>query len=250
MIFEKPQKGNPHQLVIKQHVFPVASIERFAALDGCVRVVLLKCGEIKRLKPNNSLFCAQRSWDDSIERGRIKKIEDKFQVIASRLVGGHILVVDDVDNDALNEFYAIWSLRFHRRANPISDVVINIVSPSKNYTKDQLEKLEKHGIIGVRPDGSLPGRQIAGVQLSLDIDRMRNSMANVRWGVLRSENAEFLVPDNYFNAAIIPLAPNMCLSLQGENKTITDEEVREVNRLAIQSSRDYFFARDLAKCPQ
>ena len=37
---KKPQKGNPHELTVKQHCFPRRSIERFANKDGIVNVWL------------------------------------------------------------------------------------------------------------------------------------------------------------------------------------------------------------------
>jgi len=58
MKYKKPQKGNPHQLTVKQHCFPARSIARFADSEGCVEVKLIKQDKKLKLK--------------EVNRGRIK----------------------------------------------------------------------------------------------------------------------------------------------------------------------------------
>lgn len=67
---------------------------------------------------------------------------------------------------------------------------------------------------------------------------------------MRVKKGEFLVPDNFSNARIVPISPTICLFSQSENAVISEKEVAELNRLAIESSNEYFFARDLSKCPR
>jgi hypothetical protein len=56
--FEKPQKGNPHRLPVKQHVWPRDSIARFA--DGTSMVCLFDKvrNKARQAKPDDDIFCA------------------------------------------------------------------------------------------------------------------------------------------------------------------------------------------------
>ena len=54
-----------------QHVFPVASIARFAQDDGRVNVQLLAHGRAVRLRPNDVLFCARRVWKPKSAKRRL-----------------------------------------------------------------------------------------------------------------------------------------------------------------------------------
>jgi hypothetical protein len=79
MKYEKPQSGNPHELPVKQHVFPAASIARFTQGDGCVSVYLIKHKKEILVKPDDQIFCARWVWDYRAEIGFMKQIEDKNQ---------------------------------------------------------------------------------------------------------------------------------------------------------------------------
>jgi hypothetical protein len=69
------------------------------------------------------------------------------------------------------------------------------------------------------------------------------------WGILRSDGAEFLVPDNAINVAMIPVSPTICLVLAGDDRNINPMEVAQINRLFAEFSYRYYFARDLDRCP-
>ena len=60
MKYEKPQKGNPHELTICQHTFPAKSIARFTNKSGIVEVKLIVESKNIKLKPKDMLFCARR----------------------------------------------------------------------------------------------------------------------------------------------------------------------------------------------
>ena len=74
-------------------------------------------------------------------------------------------------------------------------------------------------------------------------------MNNVQWGIIRAFEGQFVVPDIFSNATILPVTPNICFSSQKNNDFIDINEVAQINRLAIESSYKYFFANDLSKCP-
>lgn len=85
---EKPQKKNRHLLTVSQHVLPLASIARFADAEGRVSLHDLARRKVRLAKPNDNIFCAMRAWDQQAERGYMKRIEDEFQHLASKVIEG------------------------------------------------------------------------------------------------------------------------------------------------------------------
>jgi hypothetical protein len=106
------QKGNPHQLVVRQHIFPKRSIERYC--DKFSTVAILMLPDLKQLpvKPKNPVFCVERLWDEGTEKGCGKRIEDEFQAVVERVLKG--TNPDPVyDSQILTEFYFLWRIRHH-----------------------------------------------------------------------------------------------------------------------------------------
>ena len=111
MEYEKTQKGNLHQLTIKQHCFPMRSIERFACSGGLVDVQ--RGVKNFRLKPDHLLFCARRAWDQRVESGFMKGIEDVYQELAEKIVNGVVYKLSKSDQEKFTDMYALWNIRFH-----------------------------------------------------------------------------------------------------------------------------------------
>lgn len=63
---------------------------------------------------------------------------------------------------------------------------------------------------------------------------------------------EFVVPDNFFKWLFVPLSPTVCLCAHPEvnPSRLHRDGVAVINRLAIEASIDYYFARDLDHYPQ
>src|ERR1700730_17538642 len=95
--FEKPRKGNPNRLTIKQHVLPAASIARFADAKGGVWVHDLIRGKRRVTHRNDVIFCAQRAWDQRSESGFMKRIEDAFQSLAEMIIAGIVAKISHTD---------------------------------------------------------------------------------------------------------------------------------------------------------
>jgi hypothetical protein len=77
--FEKPQKGNPHQLPVMQHVWPLESIARFADGNGVVCLFDKVRNKLRQAKPDDDIFCAKRVWDRRAECGYMKGITSSVQ---------------------------------------------------------------------------------------------------------------------------------------------------------------------------
>jgi len=248
MKYEKPQKGNPHKLTYRQHVFPVASIDRFSNADGRVSLFQIGCKKTLSIKSDNEIFCAMRVWNQRAEHGYMKDIEDQFQVLADAIIKTPELNFGKTENNVISSFFSLWSARVKFKNNPLPDQIMKGVTGGC-WTKDEEEVFERHHCHFVRENSSVPSRDMAGLYIQTEIDAMCATLANAQWGLIRAAQGEFIVPDCCPNM-IIPLTPTSCLVNQGVSGIILQENVVEINRYAIAASREYYFARDLSKCPQ
>jgi hypothetical protein len=250
MKHEKTQTGNPHQLTVSQHTFPAGSISWFTCDDGRVEVYLIDQKKIIRLKPDNQLFCAKRVWDQRAESGFMKEIEDKYQTLAEHVILGNITTLDVGNTKIVTDMFAIWNIREHNRSSHVKDQKIEGLNVSRHFTKDEQELLEKNHIGVIRQDLTISGRHIAGLHIQLSLLKVRKQMQDAHWGILRASEGQFIVPDDFSNAEVLPLSPSICFFSQREDSVIKKEEVREINQLAIKSSKKYYFANVLNECPK
>lgn len=249
MSYEKPQKGNPHGLTVNQHTFPYASIARYANTDGCVSFSSVRIAKCLKLRPDDRLFCAKRTWDQRAEEGYMKEIEDNFQSLAEAILDGRVAKIGFFEKPVVNYFFALWNIRTHRKHQPIQDVKLRGERPERCLTKNEQELLEKHHIGFVRPDMTVPGRQMAGINIQMNLDIAHEQLNDARWGILRSIDGEFIVPDNFSSVRIVPISPTVCLYSHSTNDVISREKVAEINRHAVVSSVEYVFATDFSACP-
>lgn len=246
MKLDEPQKGNPNRLVRYQHVFPSMSINRFSAPDGCVEIA--RKGKVFRGKPHDKLFCAHRAWNEKTERFTFKKIEDRFQAIAARLDDGSLQSVGAEHKGIIDDFFALWCARVYGRELRLPDFRSVHILPDPDHNLDVEEKLEKNGYVAFRSDGSLAARHMVSIQLPRQMNHVKSLLNGQSWHVLRSNEAEFIVPDRSI-AVVVPVNPRLYLFTGEADKTANAEEVERFNRLLISSSKEYFFARDFSRCP-
>lgn len=250
MNYERTQKGNPHQLTVKQHILPARSIARFVNTSGRVSVFHKKAGKIIQAKPADQVFCAKRTWDQRAESGYMKSVEDKFQPLADAILNGHQKQIGPLEKWIVTDMFILWNIRSHRYKQPIKDQHINqgtAIYPE--LSKNDQEILERKHVSFIKPDFTMPGRSLAGLDIQRNMDMARAEMKDAQWGILTAKEGEFLVPDNFSNARILPLTPKRCLFSQSENDVIGLEEVREINRMALANDLTFWFARDVSKCP-
>ena len=245
--YERPQKGNPHNLAISQHVLPVASIARFTGTDNRVEICDLQRGRTRRAGLRDNIFCAMRAWTNKEDSGFMKSIEDAFQELARNIVDGAQSGMGDQDLIAVNLFYSLWKWRADRRHLHAQEMQADMVA-GVSRPKDEEEMLEKAGIIFVREGGSILTRQLNGAKLNLLVHRYaQEELAGIRWGVVRAQEGEFLVPDAPFHA-IVPLTPTLCLVAHAPSGTITPQNLADINHAIKFTSRGYYFAHDLGAC--
>lgn len=139
---EKPQKGNSHGLVIKQHTLPAATLERFADHSGRIQVKHLRTGKVSRVRPDDQLFFALRLWDQRAESGYMKSIEDEFQTLATSILNGTVRNIGGDEKRVVDEFYALWNTRMAWKNNRIPDQPIhNIIDLTRELSKNDQEVL-------------------------------------------------------------------------------------------------------------
>lgn len=258
MAFERPQKSNPHDLTVNQHTFPVASIARFVGASNGVELFYKPAQKVIPVKPKNQLFCAKRVWNQQAEIGFMRKVEDSFQALAEEILSGQLRRFGTDECTVISRFYCLWNIRSLNKHHPTDDQSIareGVICLAREYTLDEQEQLEKGGVMTIRPDLTLPGRHMASTNILLNLQTATAEMKDVRWGLLIATEGEFIVPDNHKVLWLVPLTPTISLhGLQsGESNqimTIDRQAVAELNRLAIEASVEYYFARDLSQCPQ
>ena len=240
--------GNPHGLAIDLHVLPVASIKRFCGADGYVHLHDLIRGRVRRAGPRDSMFCARRAWDHGSETGFMKRIEDAFQDLVGKIIGGAVTTIAGSDKRIVDQFFALWYVRSRHRTLAIQEIQVKKIS-GDDLSRDQEELLEKRGILFTRTGGCFLARQLNGKQIQIFASYIaRTDLAASRWGVIEAQAGEFIVPDMPWQL-VIPITPTRGLASPAPSGMITRQNLTEINRNAIAGSQAYFFARDFGACP-
>jgi hypothetical protein len=243
--FEKPRKGSG--LTVYQHVFPSASIKRFAAGDGLVSLYDKVRQRSRPAKADDPILCARRVWSQRAESGYMKSIEDAFQDLASQIVTGAVSFIDSEYKVTVDNFFALWRFRVDYKDAPDDEIQFNRVT-GEDWSQDQEERFERAGVAYLRTGGRMPARIMHGLRIQFQIDSYVRQLVSVQWGVIRAQAGQFVVPD-YPELMIIPISPSLCLSAGGQSGEITRDNLAEVNHNFRERSREYYFAKDLAQCP-
>ncbi len=140
-------------------------------------------------------------------------------------------------------------MRIRLREIESQEIQLNGI-PGNNLTKEQEENLEANRYLFVRGSGAMPARQLNGVELEMRTNNFALDLASsvTRWGVISTQSGEFIVPD-VPSHGIIPLTPQLAFVQSAPDGMITEKNLAEINLAMRATSQDYYFARDLSKCP-
>ena len=241
---KKPQKGNPHELTVKQHCFPRRSIERFVNDDGIVHVRLIEQGKSIPARPEDQLFCARWVWDQRAETGFMREVEDAYQELADGIEEGRIVRrLRAAENRVVTEMYSLWWLRSKWRRRPLPDEpLMDVIKLEHECSKEERDRLEKARVSVIGPGPKLDGRHIASGVIQLNFFSLRERIEGLRWAILSTRDAEFLVPDTA-ETPYLPMTPKLCL-VPGEGYRIADAStVATFNARSVRESCDHFFAK-------
>ena len=238
---KKTQKENPHNLTIKQHIFPKRSIERFCNKTGVVNVYLFKKEGFIESKPGNEgIFCAKRVWGHCDEHGYMKNIEDKFQCLVNKILKDNLSFTDN-EQKIITDFFILLHLRSKYNEKPMEDVKLNGIK-GDNLSADMQEQCEKSGASFIQSDATVPAHLSNGLEIQIAMDRYRLNMKNKKWGIVQALEEEFIVPD-YFEYMIIPIAPKISLVADVETGNIKKANLKNINTQLFANCRKYYFLR-------
>ncbi len=251
--FEKTQPGNPHGLTVDQHIFPKASIKRFANSAGGVqarrRETQGKFGPAFSIGPEHAMFCAKRAWDQRAEKIHSRSIERDFAALADKIVSGEIRSLDATANELVSLFHDLVASRLDLSLNREPDAKFKDVSPNHDLDLNKQEELESLGVMFVRPDGKMSGRTMAGLKMMARTMHLQRAANYPKWGICRAVGGELLVPDNFSIARIVPVSPTILLTATSSDVNLHFETVAELNALHLSRAYAYCFARDFSVCP-
>jgi hypothetical protein len=246
MKYERTQKGNPHDLIINQHIFPRKSIARFTN-NKVVQVFLRDKNATFSATPGNAIFCVSRTWDQRAERGYMKDIEDRFQCLADEL-SERTRILSDSENSVISDFYLLWYFRFYYSITPIQDQKLPGITGSR-LTKDQEEILESRYVSFVRSNGFMPARFMNSGYITILMQRFKaGQFENLKWGVIESNKEEYIVPDYFWPYMVVPLTPLKCFIANETNKLATPKNITAINKIALSNYKRYYFGRFLKDC--
>lgn len=243
MPFEKPQAGNPHQLTVNQHCFPASAIARFCDTSGQVQVTL-KEGHSFRADPSNKVFCAKRAWDQRAESGYMLSIENEYRDYAESVIASGSLSVSQSGSAVVSAMYSLWCLRESMRDAEIEEYPIpGVVELAVEYSKDDMELLEKAHISTFRPDFTIPARHTVSGLIQIRLNRALRSFRGTEWRLAHAESG-FVVPDSSLDRMILPLSPSLCFYHTQEQTMIHGvEDITAFNATSIERCLRYHFSR-------
>jgi hypothetical protein len=233
MKYEKPQRGNPHQLTIRQHVPSAACIRRFADADGLVAVRRRDTTRVFRALPEADTFVARRAWSHKVEHGIFRDVEDRFQTaIDIALAGG------EVDHEGVTDYAIIWAIRDdlnYAGREPIP------------LTKDQEEILERKGYAFARAGGEVPAHLGHWIKIMQRYDMNRAALARTRWRIGIAPNGMKLIcPDAFRSGGLGALPVNRTTALIGAHEAGPPDEmtralVERINANVLADARTLVF---------
>lgn len=235
MPFEPPSKGNLNQLTVDQHVHTAHAISKFYDADEKVEVFDLAVGQLVRRHKRGKIFCTKRTWDQRAESGFMAPIEKAFH--------------EEIDNikryasrnhEAISRYCLLWRLRHRYHLSDNQDVILESIS-SFGVTKEQGEVVEKkHGLFS-RAEGVIPSRATVGFRIQTDLDRLWFYCKDFKWGLITSNDGEFVVADGYGDCPFIPVTPKLAFCAGEPDQTITSQQLAEINKDSIARAKEFFF---------
>jgi hypothetical protein len=95
----------------------------------------------------------------------------------------------------------------------------------------------------------MPARFQIGFDIQRGVDEGSYELREMGWGIGNADDGEFICPDTFGQHPIIPVTTNICLRGKQPDSVISKSEVATMNRLALQTSKRYCFARNFSACP-
>lgn len=245
MPFEPPSQGNPYEFALKQHIHMAHCIGKFCNAQKKVEVWDKNYNKkLPDKKKDARFFCAKRAWDERAEKGYMHEIEDAFR----KTINGSD-AFSERNHVAITNYFILWQLRHHYGNNDIGDVRIPGM-PGSALAKNQEEILESKGISYIRNNGLMPSRFMTSISMQLDLYELCDKHNDLKWGLVKAISGEFICPDCCKMLAIIPISPLQAFIAGRQDYDISFDQVKSINKQLVEISTNYYFARELSKCPR
>jgi len=242
------------QLTKRQHTIPRRSIGRFYN-GSCSVWVKLRSGKIFNARSDNEVFCAKRAWEERSENGHKINIEDVFQEVADKICSGEVTTLNQARSDCVSAMFALWIARSHLAEKPLPGVSAETLyglsteelrdsNLVKSWNPDERDQLEKAGRIVNDPDGAIPGRMQAWpFMMQRYIGPICAKLRGIRWGILRAEEDEFLLPDRIREHCLLPLSPKILLVAGHSDDVLAAAGVAKINQIAKSDFREWLISK-------
>lgn len=233
-----------YQAVVRQHVLPAASIQRFfSSGNSCVEVFLRPKEKSFRQGTSWGGFVEIRKWDEQIEKG-VNVLEAAFQDLAERIVAGQDALTPE-ESLVVAQFWAVISERSRaRRTSLISGSMFESVIPSP-LPQAHLDLLERQGIFMAGTTEQID-RAVYGMTQAMAI--LQTQRKSSSWRVVRASEGQFLVSDNYHHDQLVPISPTTYLQPGIGTLTLDRAAVENFNESLLAASEQYVFALSLSEC--
>ncbi|WP_186148005.1 hypothetical protein [Burkholderia gladioli] len=231
--------------VIKQHVLPAASIQRFFRTgNSCVEVFLRTKGVSFNKGTSWNEFVEIRKWDEQIEKAAIAH-ETAFQNLADLIVAGQDTLTPK-ESLVVERYWAVISERSRARRVPLApEAIFESKSPTA-LSNTHLDFLERQGVFLGGTTQQLD-RAVYGIAQRLAI--LKTARTSSSWVVVRAKEGQFLVSDNYHHAKLVPVNPTTYLAPgAGAVRQMDRPAIEKFNKFLLEISERYVFAQNLSDC--
>lgn len=105
------------------------------------------------------------------------------------------------------------------------------------------------GISYIGNNGEYSSKFCVGTEMWGHITYNSNKYKHWKWGLIEASQGELLVADCYKNLAYMPISPTLAFAVGFYDEKISKEIVSEFNKVSIEKSSDFYFAKRLNLCP-
>ena len=195
---------------LKQHVFPLNCVARFANDKNQVRVNFLD-GSVKWIAPEAPLFQTENNWPKEDESGWMRKIESAYFEISEQALEMEFELSRD-DAEAVTKFFLLWRYRYR-----FSEYGVGSVTPEPPSTP--------------ATQGGKTGKSARQLIEEAAADN------EIRWSSYHYRKGNLIVPDCPPDVAYLPVSPSVALAAAWTDKPAPGA----LNEMVKRTSKKFYY---------
>lgn len=199
--------------------------------------------EIKIYSPKNNVFCGDWLWD-WVTESNFSKTETAFVNEIDNAIKG---LGKPRNHKAISDYHLLWWSRHYFKHKPMQDGKIT-GSSSHVLSNEDEENLESNGYKFAN-NGVMPARFLTSVMLWAFRRSKIDCYDGLTWGLVESQDGEFIVADCYQDTLFMPISPNKAFFANYQDEIVTRDTISKLNQLSTSVATTYYFASDFCKCP-